>query len=116
MVAATGELALVLGHRGTERMSFIAADMKKKCAPACLSCEYLTVEGRCPIDPDAPNAWGPGDLDEMFQKLTQEPYLSKYEVEILSSPAKNGGPWVITMENVVTQEEEWYYYSYIYIM
>ena len=40
----------------------------------------------------------------MFEKLTQEPYLSEYSVEILSSPA-TGGPWVITMEDVVSQEE-----------
>jgi prolyl 4-hydroxylase len=40
----------------------------------------------------------------MFEKLTAEPYLSKYSVEILSSPEK-GGPWVITMENVVSEVE-----------
>jgi prolyl 4-hydroxylase len=40
----------------------------------------------------------------MFTKLTTEPYLSEYEVEILSSPT-TGGPWVITMENVVSEEE-----------
>eukprot|EP00980_Cylindrotheca_fusiformis_P010144 scaffold2253_cov119-Cylindrotheca_fusiformis.AAC.19 len=74
------------------------------CAPACQSCEKHTIEGRCPIDPDAPEAWKPGDLNAMFEKLTQEPYLSKYDVEILSSP-DTGGPWVITMENVVSEEE-----------
>ena len=79
--------------------------MKKSCAPACKSCEYLSIEGRCPIDPNAPKAWEPDDLNKMFEKLTQEPYLSKYSVEILSSPAANGGPWVITMDDVVTAEE-----------
>jgi prolyl 4-hydroxylase len=62
------------------------------------------VEGRCPIDPNAPEAWGPGDLDEMFTKLTAEPYLSKYSVEILSSPS-TGGPWVLTLDDVVSEEE-----------
>jgi prolyl 4-hydroxylase len=62
--------------------------MKKNCAPACQSCDYLTVEGRCPIDPDAPNTWGPGDLNRMFTKLTQPP-----------------NPWIITMENVVNNTE-----------
>lgn len=78
--------------------------METKCAPACQSCEMLTVEGRCPLDPGAPVAWEKGDLNKMFEQLTQEPYLSEYSVEILSSPA-TGGPWVITMENVVTPEE-----------
>jgi len=81
------------------------AYMKKKCAPACKSCEYLTIEGRCPLDPDAPSSWSPGDLDAMFVRLTNEPYLSQYDTKILSSPNTTGGPWVVTMENVVSQEE-----------
>lgn len=80
-------------------------DMKKSCAPACFSCEYLSVEHRCPLDPNATNAWEPGDLNAMFERLTSEPYLSQYSVEILSSPQKTRGPWVITMDNVVTEEE-----------
>lgn len=40
----------------------------------------------------------------MFEKLTQEPYLRKHSVETLSSPATDG-PWIITMENVVTEDE-----------
>lgn len=74
--------------------------MKKKCAPVCQSCEYLTVEGRCPLDPDAPEAWKAGDLDKMFLKLTSEPYFSNYSVKVLSDD-----PWVITMDNVVSEEE-----------
>jgi hypothetical protein len=97
--------------------SLTLLDMKKNCGPACRSCSYMTVEGRCPLDPNAKHAWAPGDLDKMFTKLTSEPYLSEYEVEILSSPhwdesetnikATNGKglPWIITMENVVTEEE-----------
>jgi len=79
--------------------------MKKNCAPACKSCDYLTIEGRCPLDLDAPSSWSPGDLDAMFVRLTNEPYLSQYETKILSSPNTTGGPWVVTMENVVSQEE-----------
>ena len=80
--------------------------MKTNCAPACLSCDYLSVENRCPVDPDAPNAWDrPGDLDAMFTKLSSEPYLSEYSVEVLSSPTTTGGPWVITMEDVVSENE-----------
>ena len=77
--------------------------MKKSCAPACQSCEYLAIEGRCPLDPEAPRAWESGDLDKMFQRLSSEPFKTEYQVEILSSPPE--GPWVITMENVVSEEE-----------
>ena len=84
--------------------------MKTKCAAVCQSCVHLTREGRCPIDPNEPNVWGPGDLDKMFSRLTEEPYLSKYDVKILSSPHGDNttileGPWVITMENVLSPEE-----------
>ena len=41
----------------------------------------------------------------MFVRLTNEPYLSLYETKILSSPEMNGGPWVITMENVLSEVE-----------
>ena len=78
--------------------------MKRECAPACLSCDYLSIEDRCPLDPNAPNAWGPGDLDTMFAKLTNEPYLSKYSVQVWSSPA-TGGPWLITLDDVISEEE-----------
>jgi hypothetical protein len=43
-------------------------------------------------------------LNKMFERLTAEPYLSKYSVEILSSP-ETDDPWVITMENVVSEVE-----------
>lgn len=79
--------------------------MKRNCAPACFSCDYLSIETRCPMDPNARNAWEPGDLDAMFTRLTSEPFLSQYSVEILSSPSTTGGPWVITMENVVKEDE-----------
>eukprot|EP00934_Nitzschia_sp_Nitz4_P008535 Nitzschia sp. Nitz4//scaffold47_size129522//15865//17730//NITZ4_003537-RA/size129522-snap-gene-0.192-mRNA-1//-1//CDS//3329552758//8525//frame0 len=78
--------------------------MKKSCAPACLSCEYLSVEHRCPLDPNAKNAWEPGDLDAMFERLTAEPYLSKYSVEILSSPATDG-PWVLMFDDFLSEQE-----------
>jgi prolyl 4-hydroxylase len=66
----------------------------------CNTCDIFTVEGRCKIDPDAIPIWKEGDLDAMFVKLTSEPYKSMYDVEILSID-----PWVITMENVISDEE-----------
>ena len=62
------------------------------------------MEMKCPLDPSMPNAWEPGDLNKMFERLSSEPYLSKYDVKVLSSPA-TGGPWVLTMENLVSEEE-----------
>ena len=41
----------------------------------------------------------------MFTKLSTEPYLTQYSVEVLSSPKWNGGPWIITMENVIDESE-----------
>lgn len=48
--------------------------------------------------------WGPGDLNKMFERITTEPYyIEKYQPNILSKPPE--GPWVITMDNVATEEE-----------
>ena len=44
-------------------------------------------------------------LHRLFTKLSSEPYLSEYSVEVLSSPKMNGGPWIITMENVISEIE-----------
>lgn len=79
--------------------------MKRICAPACLTCDYLDVETRCALDPNAPKAWEPGDLDAMFTRLSSEPYLSRYDVQILSSPETTGGPWVITLDNFLSKQE-----------
>jgi prolyl 4-hydroxylase len=46
----------------------------------------------------------------MFTWITTEPYYQKYNPKILSQPGKpigkfNDGPWVITLENVVSEAE-----------
>jgi prolyl 4-hydroxylase len=41
----------------------------------------------------------------MFARLSNEPYVSLYDTKILSSPNTTGGPWVITMENVLSEKE-----------
>lgn len=80
--------------------------MKLNCAPVCRSCDYLTLEGRCDMTDRSEDTWAPGDLEGMFRRLTNEPFLSKHTVQILSSPeTKDGGPWVITLENVFSEEE-----------
>lgn len=85
-----------------------AGYMKLSCGPACFSCDMLSIEKRCPMDRETigPDVWSPGDLDKMFRRLSSEPYRSKYDVKVLSSPDnKDNGPWVLTMENFVNDEE-----------
>jgi len=83
--------------------------MKLKCGPACQSCDMLDVRKRCPMDRSVigPDVWGPGDLNKMFRRLSSEaPYKSKYNVTVLSSPeTHDGGPWVLTLDNFITDEE-----------
>lgn len=45
-----------------------SAYMRSNCAPVCMSCEDMHVETKCAIDPAAPLAWGPGDLNRMFER------------------------------------------------
>jgi prolyl 4-hydroxylase len=80
--------------------------MLPHCPAACRNCETLHKNKRCAADPDAPDAWLPGDLDRMFQRLIHNNEQSQYNVTVLSSPElNNGGPYVIQMDNVVSAEE-----------
>jgi prolyl 4-hydroxylase len=76
--------------------------MISSCAPACMTCDKLTIESRCPIDPGAKAAWESGSLNAMFERLTSEPITTQYNVTILSSPPE---PWVVIVDGVVTEEE-----------
>lgn len=81
--------------------------MEMKCGPACRTCHLLKLQNRCPMDRPTigPDVWGPGDVDKMFRRLSsQEPYISKYNATVLSSP-ESGGPWVLTLDNFITDEE-----------
>ena len=82
-------------------------DMRKHCGPVCHSCEYMSIEGRCPIDPNAPAAWRPGDLDRLFNKLTTDPFfVENYKVDILSKPSWGEKyPWIITLDNIISEDE-----------
>jgi len=85
-----------------------SAYMKLSCGPACFTCDMLSIEKRCPMDRETigPDVWSPGDLDKMFRKISSEPYKSKYDVNVLSSPdGEDRGPWALTMENFVSDEE-----------
>jgi prolyl 4-hydroxylase len=56
-------------------------------------------------------AWYPGDLNRMFQRIVNDPDLSrKHNVTILSGPSTDDidgddGPWVILLENVLNASE-----------
>ena len=83
----------------------------RNCAKSCGVCG----EQHCPVDSDiTPNAWEAGDLNTFFDKLTTE--FEKYEPTILSKPQYSEdhdeetadyiiGPWVVTLENFITDEE-----------
>lgn len=80
--------------------------MKKHCAAACKTCEVMEKDLRCASDPDAPMAWMPGDLNSMFERLIDEPYASRYDVQVLSSPTTTKkGPYVIQLEDFISEEE-----------
>lgn len=80
--------------------------MQTNCAPVCQTCHMMTIEGRCPVDPNAPLAWKAGDLDKLFRRLTSEQlYDGKYPVQVLSSPESTGGPWIITLDDIISNEE-----------
>jgi hypothetical protein len=90
--------------------------MKLMCAPICHTCEYLSVEFRCPVDPDAPIAWQPGDLHKFFVNITTLPEFAPFEPHVLSRPDfVNGdtketadyqiGPWVVTLDKFIKDEE-----------
>jgi prolyl 4-hydroxylase len=81
--------------------------MSVHCAPACQTCDQIDFENRCPVDPDAPQAWEKsGDLDRMFERITTDPYWETYgSISVISSPAMTGGPWVVTLDNFLSDEE-----------
>lgn len=78
-----------------------------ECAPACQSCHQLDFETRCPISPDAVSAFEPGGLNPFFREVVENPKWQKEHgpLNILSSPDLNDGPWVITIDNFLSEEE-----------
>ena len=91
--------------------------MKVNCAPVCHSCEQLSVETRCPYDPETmPNIWKPGDVNEFFTNLTTMDEYVQYEPIVLSRPEYlpgdteetaeyKIGPWAVMLDNFLTDEE-----------
>jgi prolyl 4-hydroxylase len=77
--------------------------MTLQCAPSCQTCDKIDFEARCPWDKSKPSILKEGDLNKLFTRLTTEPFYQKYEPTIHSSPPS--GPWVVTLENLLTPEE-----------
>jgi prolyl 4-hydroxylase len=76
----------------------------------------LSVENRCPLDPEAPVAWKPGQVNEFFRNITTSPDFAQFEPHILSRPeyaegdnSENAeyilGPWVVMFDNFISEEE-----------
>ena len=82
------------------------AYMTIQCTPACLSCERINIEHRCPLDLDKENdIYAPGDLNRMFERVTntEDPEMAKLSPSVLSQPPD--GPWVVSFDTFLTKEE-----------
>jgi prolyl 4-hydroxylase len=76
-----------------------------QCAPACQSCEKLNIENRCPLDENGEDIFKPGDLNTMFERVTnsEDPEIAKLSPSVLSRPPD--GPWVVTFDTFLSPEE-----------
>ena len=82
--------------------------MRVYCAPSCLTCAHLSYHVRCPFDEDIPKIWEmPGDLNAFFERIVSNPYYQETfgPITIVSSPTKTNGPWIVTLDNFLTQSE-----------
>jgi hypothetical protein len=86
--------------------------MELNCSPACHSCSRVIFEQRCPVTEELKktNAWGPGDLNQAFQEIVDNPEWQAYNLKIHSQPNPSDpaifdGPWVITLDDFVTKDE-----------
>ena len=103
--------------------------MMRRCAPACQTCQDLLeyehrVWEHCQPDRST-DIFQPGDVDRMFERIVEEgeDERSPYSVHVLSRPTRKhgtsdieiendssslqirNGPWIITIDNFITDEE-----------
>lgn len=92
--------------------------MMTNCPLACLSCEMMDINLRCPM-PESLDEGDikAGDIDTMFKSLVQGEYgpvtvhsaPSHYDsienIQANDSYMKSDGPWVLTIDNFLTPEE-----------
>lgn len=90
--------------------------MKAKCAPVCQSCDYLSIETRCPLDPNAEDALYPGDINKVFLRILTDEGIQQFEPKVVSRPNYlegdteetadyKIGPWVVLFEKAISDEE-----------
>jgi prolyl 4-hydroxylase len=64
----------------------------------------LHVETRCPMDPDALEAFAePGDMSKMFERIAYSPEFEQFQPVVVSKPPE--GPWMLLFENIISDEE-----------
>ena len=68
---------------------------------------HISYDYRCPFDRDGPRALNPGDLNNLFHRITtDEYYVQRNAPTVLSSPeTTDGGPWVDQFDDLVRSEE-----------
>ena len=106
--------------------------MKDKCAPACQTCDHmLELKEKCALSPDSSlDAIKPGGMDQLFENMIHAAKSMGLDPKVWSRPMKKhdnyndsenaamscenditnqcdlqDGPWVITLENFVSDEE-----------
>lgn len=91
--------------------------MLLNCAPSCFSCEKIDYNARCPRDHSLPNIFKPGDLHRMFENIAYGDEFASFNKTILSRPDNGSkvtdsdsdnvvdGPWVIIIDDFLTEEE-----------
>jgi prolyl 4-hydroxylase len=94
--------------------------MSLNCAPACHTCEMLSIEKRCPpLDPNAVDVFAkPGDVNKLFTRIISDQFYQQFgPIKVLSRPDltpgdsktmfeyRVGGPWILLFENAMTAEE-----------
>jgi len=73
--------------------------MSMNCAKTCGFCHMIDPKIRCKRSPKAkPAISKPGEINALFERIVNN--FPQYNPQILS-----GDPWVITLENVFTEEE-----------
>jgi len=91
--------------------------MTTNCAPSCLSCHLIDFDTRCPKreDENDTGVYAVGELNQMFERLVEENESGEknYTLTVHSKPKGEkdednniqDGPWVVTFDNFLSDEE-----------
>mmetsp|Transcript_20165 Transcript_20165/g.19414 ORF Transcript_20165/g.19414 Transcript_20165/m.19414 type:complete len:406 (-) Transcript_20165:154-1371(-) len=86
--------------------------MLLNCAPSCFTCEHIDFDHRCPRD-NFEDIFKPGDLNQMFERIAYGDEFISLNTTVLSRPITSednnsehkDGPWVITIDDFLAEEE-----------